>query len=311
MDNEQLNSRQREILVAAQPAVERVAVIADRIARIIHRALEPIRRYLASVKSRSSRTFSGIWESFRKPGAWLRHIELRVPPIAYRPFVAIIPFAQFDVTAWVSRATQIWEHVLSTLRAIRRGLLALAELGWFPDSAMPSHLLAWVGSDPEPDSGQIDEVLAEHFEDNLYGVEEELVRAYPERRQEIRESFGAHREEWYTLSTRSFFALADGIWEQECGRSLFAEGGPNAAVAHLSDAHESDESDDPFWLPLSIDAPLWRSKKKRAPEFKGLNRHEVMHGESTDYGTRVNSQKAMSLAAYVYSILHPLRPTAA
>ncbi len=297
--------------VLAQAGVEKAAAIADRIARILHRALELIRRYLASIKSRFSRTLTGIWESFRKPGAWLRQIELRVPPIAYRPYATINPFAQFDVTAWVSRATQIWEHVLSTLRAIRRGLVALAELGWFPDSAMPSHLLAWVGSDPEPDSGEINEALVEHFEDNLYGIEEELVRAYPERRQEIRESFGAHREEWYTLSTRSFFALADGIWEQECDRSLFSEGGPNAAVAHLSDARERGESDDPLWLPLSIDAPLWRSKKKRDPEFNGLNRHEVMHGESTDYGTRLNSLKAMSLAAYVYSILHPLRPTVA
>ena len=34
-----------------------------------------------------------------------------------------------------------------------------------------------------------------------------------------------------------------------------------------------------------------------------LNRHEVLHGESVDYGTEINSLKAMSLLYYIASVL--------
>ena len=34
-----------------------------------------------------------------------------------------------------------------------------------------------------------------------------------------------------------------------------------------------------------------------------LNRHEVLHGESVDYGTEINSLKAISLLYYIASVL--------
>lgn len=37
--------------------------------------------------------------------------------------------------------------------------------------------------------------------------------------------------------------------------------------------------------------------------FDGLNRHQVLHRESVDYGTEINSLKAISLLNYVFQVL--------
>ena len=58
--------------------------------------------------------------------------------------------------------------------------------------------------------------------------------------------------------------------------------------------------------PLSIPLPLWMNRNERAERGDpcvGLNRHQVLHGESVDYGTEQNSLKAISLLSYLRWIL--------
>ena len=58
--------------------------------------------------------------------------------------------------------------------------------------------------------------------------------------------------------------------------------------------------------PLEITLPLWMSEGDRAKgggPFAKLNRHQVLHGESVDYGTEENSLKAISLLNYLHWIL--------
>mgnify|MGYP001564484260 CR=1 FL=1 len=40
-----------------------------------------------------------------------------------------------------------------------------------------------------------------------------------------------------------------------------------------------------------------------APQFSALNRHQVMHGESVNYGSEINSLKALSPLNYVAVVL--------
>jgi len=49
--------------------------------------------------------------------------------------------------------------------------------------------------------------------------------------------------------------------------------------------------------------PISASEHERGDAFVGLNRHQVLHGESTQYGTEMNSLKAISLLNYVAHIL--------
>jgi hypothetical protein len=51
--------------------------------------------------------------------------------------------------------------------------------------------------------------------------------------------------------------------------------------------------------PLAETLPINASENERPRNFNGLNRHMVLHGESLDYGSKVNSLKAISLVNYV------------
>ena len=54
-----------------------------------------------------------------------------------------------------------------------------------------------------------------------------------------------------------------------------------------------------FLSPLASTLPINASKKQRESDFNQLNRHQVLHGESVGYGTKINSLKAISLINYV------------
>ena len=52
-------------------------------------------------------------------------------------------------------------------------------------------------------------------------------------------------------------------------------------------------------LHLTQSLPLTATARERGQNFTQLNRHQVLHGESVDYGTCVNSLKAISFLNYV------------
>ncbi len=45
--------------------------------------------------------------------------------------------------------------------------------------------------------------------------------------------------------------------------------------------------------------PITKSAYEREAGFNQLNRHQVVHGESLDYGTETNSLKAISFLFYI------------
>ena len=49
--------------------------------------------------------------------------------------------------------------------------------------------------------------------------------------------------------------------------------------------------------------PLALSSKDRSPEFSELNRHQVLHGEVTEYGTEENSLKAVAFLNFCALVL--------
>ena len=55
--------------------------------------------------------------------------------------------------------------------------------------------------------------------------------------------------------------------------------------------------------PLAQTLPIGASEHERPEDFNELNRHMVLHGESLDYGTKINSLKAISLINYVAHVL--------
>lgn len=176
----------------------------------------------------------------------------------------------------------------------------LAKHGWWVDSQFQPLLVDFLVGRLPDELDQLDLVMEEHFESRRIEIEQRLLDEYPERAGVLKESFEAHDNGHFSLAILGFLSSADGIWRDRCRRHLFSNGGAISAFRDL----EQDINDDLLTAFLSglIDKiPLIYNEQQRsdAASFNDLNRHQVMHGESADYGTRINSFKAMSLLQFV------------
>lgn len=182
----------------------------------------------------------------------------------------------------------------------RKALQRLGEEGWFLDPEMPALQLREIEClfDEHPD--EIAEGLSDFFRTRLDDIERVLVDSYPCRGHLLQQAFEAHREEKYGLSIPVFLTQADGIfWEKTPGRkNLFI----SEQRKRTYKEYVSQIADSYIWAylhPLSSTLPLWMTPNERGDSFVELNRHQVLHGESVDYGTEQNSLKAISLLSYL------------
>ena len=185
----------------------------------------------------------------------------------------------------------------------RESLTKLAKIGWFPDLGMHLDNLLQVVQAANEDPSQAETIAIDFLRARVDAIESELAQSYPKRSHLFRDAFEAHREGKYNLSIPVLLAQSDGIFWDATSESLF--------IGHKrrSDACEFIRKEilegplDELLVPLSISAPIWMNRGERSESFEGLNRHQVLHGESIDYGTETNSLKAISTLSYLRCIL--------
>jgi hypothetical protein len=162
---------------------------------------------------------------------------------------------------------------------------------------------------------EIDEVLAQYYRDNIQFLTDELVTKHPDRAPVISAAVNAHRtlgSDGYSLSIPVFIAQADGLLTEitKVRSAMMRAKGEQALQASkalrelLAADPESLDLVDPLLNLHELDfmKSTYRRRvatQSRGEAFTALNRHQVMHGESWDYGTETNSLKAFSLLAFV------------
>lgn len=186
-------------------------------------------------------------------------------------------------------------------------LMVLAKHDWFFDWDAPLSYL-W---DLEADflSGNIEKAensLKEYYKDQLHIIENVINRECPHRSKIITSAFDAHRNGYYDLSILSMLSQADGICKDRTGCQLFnKQNGKPALFKYITDRFGNNRAS--FTAaslhPLTQVLPINASEKDRTVHFSQLNRHLILHGESLDYGTEINSLKVISLLKYVVDAL--------
>lgn len=149
------------------------------------------------------------------------------------------------------------------------------------------------------DESKGNEFMCDHFAEIQSEIECELKKDYPNRAGVIAKSFSAHRTHDYELSIPAFLIQADGIAAEYFQASVFTRRPDKRAVVEgkLVASGVNGRASDFFRLVLE-DLPLTASTS--APDYvaDALNRHEILHGISSNYGTRLNSFRAMSFLQY-------------
>lgn len=186
---------------------------------------------------------------------------------------------------------------------IRSGFERLARHGWFPDPSMSAALSTRLASliDDQPDA--VDKAFSELLRDRFDEIETELVESYPDRSRLLQDAFEAHRKSKYTLSIPVLLTQAEGLVWDRCSKELYAQNQRRTVVKGLR-AQVPYGFFDALLEPLIISTPLWKPGAKLGTTFAGLNRHQVLHGVSTDYDTEVNSLRAVSFLSYLHWIFN-------
>lgn len=187
---------------------------------------------------------------------------------------------------------------------IQEALLLLAQHGWYLDFNMPLPSL-WDIKDAIS-SGEINEVeeaLVEYFENQLDEIENSFSAQFPHRSHIIASAFKAHRNGEYFLSIPVLLAQTDGICKEVVDQYLFMKKDKKPRTAIYVEQIAADTYKAALLSPLAASTPIGASEHEREQGFNLLNRHMVLHGESLDYGSKVNSLKAISLVNYVSQAL--------
>lgn len=187
----------------------------------------------------------------------------------------------------------------------------MADNGWYFDPEMGLSEIAVFGDLFAQGKVQDAEtLLIKHFEQRAQAIMEKVIQSFPEREQAIRQAFYAHINGQYFLSVPVLLAQADGIfksvWKKHGVYATRTEKG-GATVAktanYVMDQIAQDTVVSVFLSPLECVTPLLEHFDDSKTVFDQLNRHAVLHGIDYDYGSKVNSLKAISFIGYVVAIL--------
>lgn len=209
------------------------------------------------------------------------------------------------------------DDILENLRiSFKQAQVRLWDEGWMIHPSMPLLGLKELLYEANASSQQIDEVLHDYYSSKVDEMEEQLVTLYPVRNQALHDAFSAHRKGLYFASIPLLLSLADGIFGDIVGTSqgLFGrkrgDHKRNALDSIKAKASQDNLGQPKVSIFLSIldeIGPINACKAERDQYQDPFNRHLVMHGHDTSYGTETNSLKAMSLVHFVGSFLADYR----
>lgn len=184
----------------------------------------------------------------------------------------------------------------------RESVQTLMQHGWFPDQDLTIPEIEWLADLFAEDAEMARLVLCDRFRELLNDIETKVKSAFPNRSEILREAFHAHEQGQYYLSVLGFLTQIDGFFHDLWDKSLFITRDRVDVDSHIGQMHNQLAREMARVL-LDSDWPLIMTRGTRPDDFTGLNRHQVLHGEVTDFGTEENSLKAISLLNYCAFVL--------
>ena len=262
----------------------------------LNRQLAPMNKVLEGIKSTEDR----LKASVQIPK--LPTYRFSLPPEVLE--------AQKRISSITEHVTRALEPANKALRELpprtRKALLNLAKFGWFIDPEMP--LSQAFGLERAINQGDLENAKnerVEYYKSNLSAIQSRLVKRCPERAHIFEAAFNAHCREEFILSIPVFLAQADGICKERIDLCFFRTCDKRPATAKYVDSIPPESYTAAALSPLTEKFELHGNSDPQTDAPGEFKRHAIMHGNSTDYGTKVNSLKAISLLSYVESVLDP------
>ena len=204
-----------------------------------------------------------------------------------------------SIELFVSKAEKI-EEIFKNLEKLdlQKFLDELAKIEWYLHiDEMPLPILSALSvAFQYKDIEKVNRIIIQYLRKNIDSIQYEIINSYPERQDALSEAFQAHKQGMYYSSISNLFTQVDGICKTRSGKYLFIRSD------RTEFAKRQPKSSDIRLLLSNNLAPLWISHQRPA-NFRGLNRHLVIHGESTDHGSEINSLKVISLLYFIHRLI--------
>ena len=201
------------------------------------------------------------------------------------------------------RSIESKERGLNARRVREKSVLTrLVKEGWFIHPVLLP-FLPQIDRFLKAGSDEVRPIMERFFDAQTNDIEKQLKESYPNRSQIFEEAFEAHREAKYCLSVPVLLAQGDGLMHDQFGKSLFTSQGRKAVVEELNRMTPDDRrlfADPDTWKETLV----WLSENERPEFFDDLNRHQILHGECTNYNSETNSLKVISLINYVHCVVN-------
>lgn len=181
----------------------------------------------------------------------------------------------------------------------------LADYGWylpFTSSILQAHDWANYISE-DKNLVWIDQQIINLINRHQQELFEELISYFPERKGLVESALKAHQNKDYNLSIPVFLSQSDGICKKITGFCMFSGSYEENGEKHIPHTRKwaKQQSIDSLYVAFlePLKTKVGFNKHESKEDYIGFTRHSVLHGESLDYGTEVNSYKAMCLLFYV------------
>lgn len=178
----------------------------------------------------------------------------------------------------------------------------LAEHGWYVPYSVGFHDLRKLGVKLNSERAEeVNRFMVKQVQKKRKDILKMLKMRFPNRRKVLEAAFKAHKKGDYVLSVPVFLSQSDGICKEITQSNLFGgkwDKGQYVPPTATWLSQYRTESVYRFMLePLKHKAGFNAHKSQFNPI--GVSRHEILHGESVDYGNEIISCKAISLLNFV------------
>lgn len=200
-----------------------------------------------------------------------------------------------DLQNRMNESRQISSEINQTLGD---GLKLLSEYGWYINSDMT--LIDSVEMIKElkrqnHSSTKIDDFFTDYYNRCIEFEINKLKSKYLNRSDILGEAYELHKHNYFYGSVTLFLSQADGICEGE----LFKTKNKKSQLKQYLKKTGNGDFIATFLKPIASESSIDVYHPEKARYFSELNRHGVMHGYDTDFGTKTNSLKAFSLLCFV------------
>lgn len=186
----------------------------------------------------------------------------------------------------------------------QKAVCILSEKGWYVEYEMTFSDVTFAASLIENNKVEdADLFLKNYFDNEIDNIQKIITSRFPERAHVLNASFNAHRKLEFYLSTPVFFAQAEGICLDLTNYRFFSSQKGQPKTKKYFNSFKGTEILSDLLKPL-IKIDVNRNFQiENQPD--GQNRHDVLHGQSSDYGENsINSYKALSLLIYISDIVY-------